>query len=447
MVDRQDIDALLIGSLYGELSSTEEARLVAHLESHPADRTALANLTHARDVVRESRILQVQFEPKQSISALLMQEAARRAPKPHDEASWFQRFMRSFMTHPAMAAAAMLVLIVGVAGTVYMRQGDHFAKQTADDSVERSGLASTPTTQAPAATPAPDPSNGGLQGDSWAAGSAGSAAATGASTDDYRVGLDDQGKQLEDKVITGSDAPARPAEVADAKKNKKSGETLAFETERARRDQNQNVAKESGNRETLDRTETASVQQPTAPKTPAAKTTAKVAKPSPRLEVSTPGQAPKDFDNVATKRGLEEKKPDTSVAAGAGTSSAPRKPTVEPKPADAAPPPPPPPAMVATGDKEKQEKADPMLAWAKERHGKVVAAVRAGNCQNAANIAVEISNRAPGYYASNVETDRTIKPCMQYITAQREKEVERTQRAKATQRRSADEAPAPTKSK
>src|SRR5687768_13725280 len=105
MVDRQDIDALLIGSLYGELSSAEEARLTAHLESHPADRTALANLTHAREVVRESRILQHQFEPPQSISALLMQEAARRAPKPREEASWFQRFMRPFMTHPAMAAA------------------------------------------------------------------------------------------------------------------------------------------------------------------------------------------------------------------------------------------------------------------------------------------------------------------------------------------------------
>src|SRR5688500_16213355 len=131
MVDRLDIDALLIGSLYGELSSTEEARLSAHLESHPADRTALANLTRAREVVRESRILQVQFDPPQSVSALLMQEAVRRAPKSpksQDEQSWFQRFMRSFIAHPAMAAAATLVLVIGVASTVYMKTGDNFAK-------------------------------------------------------------------------------------------------------------------------------------------------------------------------------------------------------------------------------------------------------------------------------------------------------------------------------
>src|SRR5690606_25651014 len=39
----------------------------------------------------------------------------------------FARLRRSFLMHPAMAAAAMLVMVVGVAGTVYVRQGDHFA--------------------------------------------------------------------------------------------------------------------------------------------------------------------------------------------------------------------------------------------------------------------------------------------------------------------------------
>jgi anti-sigma factor RsiW len=89
MTDRMDIDALLISALYGELTPAEEARLTAHLESHPADRTALADLTHTRAAVRESRIFSVQFEPPQSVSALLLQEAARRAPKPAREtAGW-----------------------------------------------------------------------------------------------------------------------------------------------------------------------------------------------------------------------------------------------------------------------------------------------------------------------------------------------------------------------
>jgi anti-sigma factor RsiW len=138
MVERQDIDALLISALYGELTPAEETRLAAHLESHPADRTALADLTHARQIVRDSRILQAQVEPPQSVSAMLMQEAARRAPKgmrdQDQHESWFARFVRSFMAHPAMAAAAMLVVVVGVATMVTREKGDHFAESTAPTS-------------------------------------------------------------------------------------------------------------------------------------------------------------------------------------------------------------------------------------------------------------------------------------------------------------------------
>ena len=75
-MDRQDIDALLIGALYGELTPADEARLAAHLETHPADRTALDDLKSARESVRESRIFELQIEPPQAISALLLQEAA-----------------------------------------------------------------------------------------------------------------------------------------------------------------------------------------------------------------------------------------------------------------------------------------------------------------------------------------------------------------------------------
>jgi anti-sigma factor RsiW len=121
MVDRTDIDALLISALYGELTPADEARLTAHLESHPADRTALADLTQTRAAVRDSRILAVQLDPPPSVSTLLLREAARRAPRPREEAGWFLRFTRSFMAHPAMAAAAMLVFVVGVAGTIYAR--------------------------------------------------------------------------------------------------------------------------------------------------------------------------------------------------------------------------------------------------------------------------------------------------------------------------------------
>src|ERR1043166_8735368 len=164
MPDRTEIDALLIGALYGELTPADEARLTAHLESHPADRTALSDLTRTRAAVRESRILAFQFDPPQGISALLLREASRRAPRPAPATEgWFQRFVRAFMAHPAMAAAAMLVLVVGVAGTLYLRGGDHFASPKLDVSPgaagamdDTRGRAEVPAA-APAATAPPEP--------------------------------------------------------------------------------------------------------------------------------------------------------------------------------------------------------------------------------------------------------------------------------------------------
>ena len=75
--------------------------------------------------------------PPQALSAMLLQEAARRAPVVRGTRSraesWFARFVRSFVSHPAMAAAAMLVVVVGVAGTMYMKNGtDQVAQPTAD---------------------------------------------------------------------------------------------------------------------------------------------------------------------------------------------------------------------------------------------------------------------------------------------------------------------------
>jgi hypothetical protein len=500
MVDRQDIDALLIGSLYGELSSTEEARLSAHLESHPADRTALVNLTRAREVVRESRILQVQFDPPQAVSALLMQEAVRRAPKVRDEQSWFQRFMRTFIAHPAMAAAATLVLVVGVAGTVYMKKGDHFAKATKDDAP---ALSMTPSSSSPSSS-SPSPTAGPSAADKPAAATEQSAKdskefgrgivasdegqnaegiANGrqlsqGSADNFQVKLDDgdAGKPADRIVVSGE----RTREL-DEKKKAESNE-LGF---RGGADKNQTQAKPKANKPvttTLSKeTPSDDLDQPTLPNTePSAVAkkpeptkadpakpepspdpkVAKTAKPTtpttqttpkktpPRLEVTTPTQAPKDLGSVASSRDDQSRKGDATGAGAGGTASR----TNDSRPGNAspppAPPPPPPASTVAVDEKEKraQEKAATELAWAKERHGRLIAAVKAGKCELAATIAVDIANRNSTYYATTVADDRFIKPCAQYITAQREREAERVQRAKATQRRAVDEAPAPAPS-
>ncbi|HEY0985513.1 MAG TPA: hypothetical protein VGD80_00625, partial [Kofleriaceae bacterium] len=226
MTDRMDIDALLIGALYGELTPADEARLTAHLESHPADRTALADLTRTRAAVRESRILAVQLEPPQSVSALLLQEAARRAPRPpREESSWFHRLTRSFMAHPALAAAMTCVIVAGVAGTLYVRHGDKLAEDSASREIAggavspRSEPPAAPATQAPppaaAVTPpapqAPDPTGDGSKREGFGA----DKPDTRPDTKAYGVRLDEAAKQSEERPL-GKLAGAKDGRVAPA---------------------------------------------------------------------------------------------------------------------------------------------------------------------------------------------------------------------------------------
>jgi len=295
MADRTEIDALLISALYGELTPADEARLTAHLESHPADRTVLADLTHTRATVRESRILTIQLEPPQSVSALLLQEAARRAPKQAREAAgWFHRFMRSFMVHPAMAAAAMLVLVVGVAGTLYVRNGDQFAGATAPEvardlqATAREPAAATPPAPAPtiAPEPAPEPETGrfadtqnGAPADRF-----GAAAGSGA----YRVGLDeaDSPKPVLSKPVPQDDQ-AVPVGRAKGEKNLVADGEARVAKE-AQRGQAQQLA----------------LEQPTKPSVspPAPKLAKKASSAGRGIELRSPELAPKDLDddNVQT---------------------------------------------------------------------------------------------------------------------------------------------------
>lgn len=447
MVERQDIDALLISALYGELTPSEETRLAAHLESHPGDRSALADLTHARSLVRESRLLQVQLEPPQSISALLMKEATRCAPKPAAAEGWFARFVRSFAAHPAMAAAAMLVIVLGVATLVTKRKGDHFVESTAPSS----GVVLQIQDQA-----APGPQEK-LAGDS-PQGNAGSAA----QADTYRVALDE--------------ANDRPSDgLADPKFVEGKRESVTVTKPAPQLESTSELAKE---------------QQQLA---------LGAKKRSQGIELRAPQAAPKDFDDTrvkgkapaaknelafgdndsadkampaeeASKTGTVSRGNATtgSVAAGGasggGAAPAPTTTATAPRPATPrnSPPPAPPPAVAApeasrdapakTADRNATSRAagpaadkpaDPQLAWARDQHAALIAQVRAGECKKAATIATAISNRASAYYQQNVETDRSVKACIAYINSERERDAEqRSERARANQKRSVNE-PAP----
>jgi hypothetical protein len=391
VLERQDIDALLVGALYGELTPADEARLSSHLESHPGDRSALDGLKLARQAIRDSRFFELQLDPPQQVSALLLQEAARRAPKviiAKDGESWFARFVRSFVAHPAMAAAATLVLVVGVAGTLYMTKGtDQFAEQTSDKRAashanESKAVVADPTAAGPAAgsaaVAAPAPDNGVPV--------------------DLAEGEDRGGKdQLDGKKVAVPAPKTTPTPSAHALRER---------------------------------------QEPAKPVAPQ-----KYVEVRPR----TPEPTPKDLDNARSAKGDLADGNDavkTGIGHAGGGASAANTPGTA---AGLVPPPAPPPPAMATVDKPAQAKADtktkedPSASWARDQHDRMVKLVKAGNCADAAPIAVQIKNRAPDYYSAYVANDRALKQCMAYINEASERDAEKTQKSRPSKR---SEAPA-----
>lgn len=428
MADRPDIDALLIGALYGELTPADEARLTAHLESHPADRTALDNLTRTRAAIRESRILVTLLEPPQSLSALLLQEAARRAPRSSPTESWFQRFVRAFAAHPAMAAAATLVLVVGVAGLLYMRNSDPFSAPQA----ERAAVPMSATAnEEKAAASAPS-----------AAGSAALPPAADNSIVAAPEGVSDGKAPPSNKAYRAdvADELATPTKAAPARLAK--GGIEVHRDDPMPKDFDDSVvarsraglSKESPSSGGAGGTGAVLGQAPAATAAAPQPATPMQAAASPEEPSSPPLGASGD---LISARNLGADKPVTAPAPAAipkpapatVTSASDAEPEAEAKPSKLA-------KKRAPRDEAKSElppsDEQVVLGWAQRQRDQVIAYVRANNCRAAAAAATEVYNRAPDYYASNIAADRSIKPCATYLTNERESVDRKRAAAKRT---------------
>jgi len=434
-MDRQDIDALLIGALYGELTPADEARLAAHLDSHPTDRGALDDLKTARAAVRESRIFELQLDPPQAVSALLLQEAHRRAPKraaveAEAKESWFYRFTRVFLAHPAMAAAAMLVLVVGVAGTLYMKNGNMSAERKAEQADIQTN------TPAIAATPPPQDPNASAQGSAATADNEGLAADKGEAHNAELAPAAEE-RQLQLEKLKAEKQQAERRRDLDAKKSAIMVDTPHPEPKE------------------LDETSRAKVpSKPTAPKA-----SKKADSAGDRFESDDRFASP-PTDNLGaatgstTTTGLAGPGATGSIGGGGGASgrgTTATSPAGAPsRNAPAAQPAPPPPAAApaprtatvakpsAAKEAEKPAEAkteaakdSSLIAWAKSEHKRAVSLVANGDCLTAAKIAVTVQNRAPEYFSQNMATDRALNRCQAYIAAERKADAEKSAKSRA----------------
>ena len=138
MLDCSKIDELMMDWLYQELDESSSARVAEHVQGCARCTAEASALQRTRAAFQELSPV----DPPVALSAILLHEAARRAPavaatagpRLGDEGGFWARvraFFRPIALHPAAAAVAMLVLVAGVAGTLYVRHGDEMT-DTAD---------------------------------------------------------------------------------------------------------------------------------------------------------------------------------------------------------------------------------------------------------------------------------------------------------------------------
>jgi len=361
-----DIDALMLGALYGELTPSEQASFTAHLEAHPADRQKLDQLGAVRSAIRDSAVLDRHMEPPQAISALLLQQAAVRAPKrvvERDHPGWMARFVASLVAHPAIASVASLVLVVGVAGTLYVRSGGNvMAEQTAVSARQADEPAPVPESVAPAQAPSavalPMPSGADVN------------------HDDYEGARE----QISDSLSDG-----------------KAGSRAA----------NANVARRPDVPSTKVKPTKAKTVAPS--KTPAAAPATKSdearssKKSSDDLERAggaagaVGGAAPKDVSSDSAQSQSES----DAAPRGRAFATAPRAPIAQAAPAPA--------SLDEAGAKQES------LPWERATHARLLALLKSGQCESAASLAEQLKNRAPEYFASHLANDAHLGACLAHL--------------------------------
>ena len=150
----------LVSLLYGELPAEEAERTGARVASDPTLSARLGEMRRVRDLFASLE----DEEPPARLSAQLMAEAARAAPQPRraaaaPQAGFWARFvswLQPVVQRPALAAAASLVLVAGVAGVLYMKKGEELtstAPPPAETASGPEGTAAGATADPAASTP------------------------------------------------------------------------------------------------------------------------------------------------------------------------------------------------------------------------------------------------------------------------------------------------------
>lgn len=443
-----DIDAMMIDWLYDELDESMSAQFDQHLADCARCRRELESLQHTREAVRELP----ELEPPAGLTAILLHEAAKRAPAKRAVAlasederpgffAWLAGWLAPVTRHPAAAAIATLVLVAGVAGSLYLREVK--VTQPRLTSPEESTPVAVATAERsvdePPATVAIPPAHEAARNNE----------------DGYAVQLADQGDVdlLAKESSSGRAAAASPTPTvtdkaykdADRAENVQLAAKLEQKPAPAKNMRNRkldlalddNLANAvSGADELVDREEATRYGTVTRDL---------------RGEGEAPGgigAAGGSTSNATKLRGAGQPQPvagPTGSKAGkkkvASRSPASQTTYADPRKQSTAQPnaPAPEPAQQAYSSYRDPKRE---LEWAQTEHRKLAEALRGKRCRDAARIANDILDRNPGYYAQYVERSKDLKQCQWYVDDERGKRSR--QRSKARPKKAAPARPAET---
>lgn len=210
---KPDFDALMVDWLYGELDATEAARFEEHLARHPEARAEAEAFKRTRVAFKDLG----EAEPTDSLSAILMHEAALAVTPKETLWSRFSALFQPLVMHPAASAMATVVLLAGVAGALYLNEGaklaEPVASSTATAPADRSSLEA-------ARDPAPQPASGTLE-EETAVGYGGEA---DLAKDSFAVDLADDERQ---QAIVGAQQPGRAEPKKDGRAKPEAAKILS----------------------------------------------------------------------------------------------------------------------------------------------------------------------------------------------------------------------------
>ena len=418
------MDELMMDLLYDELDPARSAKVAEHMGACARCSAEMGALRRTRAAFRDLSDL----EPPPSVSAILLHEAARHSPAravvPAPSPGLLDRlraWFRPIANHPALAAAASLVIVAGVAGALFVRKGADMAATRTYSAESASGSASPapaepaspPVAADPArSTPEPEPARIAAQPEG-----------TAKDGDGMVAGVVDGKQQNQLELAQGADdrfaAEAEDAiEVVPADKELKEFDSDApgtIDSVGRARDSNRGDQREK--RKLSKREEQA------------AQTRLRSA-PAAGGEVSPDQQttgAPPATNAVSGAGPLEE--PDAPKA-GAGLSRGAQSATPKaPEPStDSA-------KTTRSADEERLSSSE--RGWLDSRQVKVSELARKKLCPQAAALANDILERNPGYYARRVEGLKELVPCRSYVGVEQKRRAARRVQKPASKNSSA----------